>query len=242
MLSNASKYAIIAFLISSIKTIPFAYFFRFYWRVLYYIVLPKVIYNRNGRINTFGITGKNPADLFTWVSYRSYVSPMEIDMYLHKSNSTYFADLDMARTNLVCKVLQKTFYHCYDNVTGEFKSKSIANFPFVPVATVQSTFKQELNVFTPFRIDSRFLAWDKKWVYVISKFVTGSGKSEKVNCISITKYVFKKKGRITIVPEDMFEECGLLNDYVLAENEKNYRLVANLSDTTDLEAICNSIN
>lgn len=229
------KVLALLFSISTFKTLPLAYLVRFYIKIFQYMVYPKFKYDRIKK-NTFGI-GKNPRDAFTWVDYNSYVSPLEIDMYLHKSNSTYFLDLDIARTKLVCIIFQKLFYNYYDNTKGEFKGKAVSNLPFVPVGTVQSTFKHELTVFSRFTISSRVLAWDEKWLFVLSKFVTKKNGKEKVNCIAVTKYVFKKSKRITIKPKEMLTDCGLWNEDLEIENAKNLALVSQMRDINELENV-----
>lgn len=229
-----AKVSLILFLISTFKTLPFAYLIRFYVKIFQYIVFQRRAFDKN-RQNTFAIN--SPKDLFKWIDYNTYVSPLEIDMYLHKSNSTYFTDLDIARTKLICIMFQKLFFNYHDNVSGEFKTKSLKNLPFIPVATVQSTFKHELTVFQRFTIKSRILSWDGKWLFILSKFVTKKNGKERVNCISVTKYVFKKKKRITIPPKEMLQECGLWDENVELESEKNGQLIDQMKDVGDLEAI-----
>ncbi|CUM63478.1 uncharacterized protein PRCAT00001053001 [Priceomyces carsonii] len=232
------KYALIAFLLSTIKTIPLAYCCRFYYRVLLNLVVPMSTYRKNGKKNTFGIDGQNKLRLFEHTLMKTYVSPMEIDPYFHKSNSTYFIDLDIARTDTVTKIFQKAFFDAYSNDSGEFKSKSLANFPYVPIATIQCVFKAELTLFQRYEIKSRVMAWDNKWLFVLSKFVVPKGNSEKLCAIAVTKYVFKKKGRITIRPIEMIKECGLYSEEVENINKKNYELVKYMSSSEDLEKLC----
>lgn len=239
MIRSFTKYVILAFLASTYKTLPFAYLLRFYHHVLITLLWNRKKYLASGSNNTFGITGKsNKRDLFKWVGIKSYVSPLEVDMYMHKSNSTYLIDLDIARTKMVCQVFQKLFFNCYFNVHGDFKAQSIANFPYIPAANVQCAFIRELKPFQKFEIHSRVLAWDKKWLFVLSKFTSNNGRT--LHTIAITKYVFKKKQRITIVPEEYIKECGLWNEEVAAENETNFKLVLNLVSNDGLEKICKS--
>lgn len=230
---KAFVYSVILLLVSSIKTLPFAYVLRFYYQVVQSLTISRSKFHRSNRTNTYGITG--PDDLFQWVTLDSYVSPFEIDMYMHKSNSTYFLDLDIARTKLVVRVFQKLFLNFYDNIDGEFKSKGIANYPYIPIATVQCSFKRELKPFQRFRISSRVFAWDHKWLFVLSKFTTGP--DEKLHAYALTKYVFKKKGRITMVPEEYIKEAGLWDEHVAAENVENYKMVQDLANNDSWEGI-----
>lgn len=120
----------------------------------------------------------------------------------------------------------------WNNESKEFKTMSIHNCPYIPVGTVQCAFKREFKVFEAFDIVSSVYAWDKKWLYVILKFVLSKGV---LNAVAVTKYVFKKKGRITIKPEEFIEDCGLLNDEVKKINEENYEFVGYLESSEGLE-------
>ncbi|CAK7894716.1 hypothetical protein CAAN1_10S04588 [[Candida] anglica] len=226
------------FLLSTYKTLPFAYVIRFYHVIVRNLLFHRSQYNHNNKLNTFGRGVTNPLDVFKPAITKTYVSPLEIDMYLHKSNSTYFIDLDIARTDLVTKVFQKLFFRYFDNDNGHFpKAGKISNFPYVPVAAVETHFKHELRVFQPFEIHSQVLAWDKKWLFILSKFVTKSAKGdEKICAITITKYVFKR-GRLTISPEEMLKECGYWSDEVDQLNKKHYPVVQDMATTDKLEEL-----
>lgn len=217
---------------SSYKTLPFSYMIRFYSLVVKHLVLRRRQYLTQ-KENTYGI-GKHKLDIFRAVTYSTYASPLEIDMYLHKSNSTYFTDLDIARTSLVCVVFQRLFMRYWNNENGEFKRKSLQNCPYVPVGTVQCVFKREIKLFECYDITSNVMAWDQKWLYVMLKFVLSNGK---LCAIGITKYVFKKKGRITMRPREFIAECGLYNEEVEKINQENYKLVSQLESSQDLEEL-----
>lgn len=236
MVHTVAKYLLVAFLASTYKTLPFAYFFRFYYRLIVNLVIPRKRYLQNKKQNTFGITGKtNNLDVFEYTTMETYVSPLELDMYLHKSNSTYSIDLDIARTNVVTKIFQRFWYKYYDNENGEFKGVALSNMPYVPVASIQCVFKKELRLYQRYNVKSKVLAWDEKWLFVLSKFVLPG--SEKLCTIAVTKYVFKKQ-RFTIKPEDIIRDCGLWNDEVAKVNKKNYEIVKYMASIEDLERVC----
>lgn len=90
-----------------------------------------------------------------------------------------------------------------------------------------------MKPFQKFKISSRILAWDRKWLFVMSKFVTDDNK---VCAIAITKYVFKV-GRLTIAPEEYLKFCNFLDEENQAINDKNYKLVKSLVDVEDIEKI-----
>lgn len=240
MFKLVAKSALVLFLVSTLKTLPGAYVLRFYYRVFVNLVLTRRKYCALKKRNTFGYTGANKLDIFKPSTYKSYVSPFEIDMFVHKSNSTYFADLDLARTDLVLKVFQRYFFQEYDNDFNDFKGSSVKNFPYVPIAMVECTFKKELKLLERFDIVSKVVAWDDKWLFVMSEFVLP--KTKRVCAVAVTKYVFKRGGgKVTIKPQDMIERCGLLNDEVLALNQANYELVKHLASTSELEEMFDNL-
>lgn len=218
------------FALSTYKTLPFAYMARFYFQVGKHLVRKRGQYIKT-KENTYGV-GKHKLDIFRAVKYSTYASPMEIDMYLHKSNSTYLVDLDIARTKMVVIVFQKLFMRYWGNENGEFKRQSLQNSPFIPVATVECVFANEILVFQRYDIISSVMAWDNKWLYVLLKFVTPKGK---LCCVCVTKYVFKKKGRITMRPREFIEEIGLYNDDVEKINAENIKLVDHLGSSEGLK-------
>lgn len=129
----------------------------------------------------------------------------ECDLNLHKSNSTYFSDLDIARTHLIC--------HLFKHSLRTRRSM------YVALAGVSCLFRREIKPFEKYEVVNRVLGWDKKWVWVVSHFVQLGGKLEaskggekpqrKIFASALSKYVFKM-GRITVKPEELLNECKLL--------------------------------
>lgn len=153
-------------------------------------------------------------------------------MFLHKSNSTYFVDLDFARLKLLCIVLQKGFLSYVENEHKDFKLKSIFNNLHIPVASVECSFKKELKMFEKYDVISKIGGWNEKWLFVVSKFV--KHKDQRIVAIAVTKYVFKK-GRITVPPATIMERSGLLTKEAEAENEKNIKLFDHFANTEVIE-------
>jgi Thioesterase-like superfamily len=90
---------------------------------------------------------------------------LECDYNVHKSNSTYFSDLDISRTNLVAALLKGGF--------RERKKKGEAsNGKFlVMLGGVSCAFRREIAPYEGYEIWSRVLCWDRKWMYIVSHFV-----------------------------------------------------------------------
>lgn len=222
-----ARVAAAAYLLATIKTLPGVPTLRFYWMSYRNLLLKYRLFKRNGNLNTHGIASKNNSlAVFEYTSvYRTYVSPLEVDMYNHKSNSTYFADLDIARGKLLVTVFQKFFLEAYDNTHGEYANKGLGNFPIVPVGHVQALFRKEMFIFQRYEIHSRIMAWDKKWLYVILKFVRRDKKGEILCAVTLTKYVLKKKSRMTIPPQLAVEASALFNEDVEVKNAENLAIV-----------------
>ena len=189
------------------------------------------------------ISKAGPAALFQPMITSSYNPPLDCDYNFHKSNSTYFADFDVARLNAVARLCGKGMAKTKADMAKEGKG-SVA----IMLGGVSCNFKREIKPFESFEIWTRILSWDRKWIYVISHFVkkgafepegytlqpwkkakarkeekaTGgesngyasNGSSVKavhtaIFASGIAKYVFKK-GRLTIPPERILQNSGLL--------------------------------
>ena len=174
----------------------------------------------------------------------SYNSPLECDYNIHKSNSTYFADFDVARMNAVARLCVNGMAKMKEDMAKEGGKGSVV----IMLGGVSCNFKREIKPFESFEIWTRILSWDRKWIYVISHFVkkgavqpkgytlqpwkkakapkeekvAGNGSNRHATSGSdakvvhpaifasgIAKYVFKQ-GRLTIPPERILRESGLL--------------------------------
>ncbi|KAI5812687.1 HotDog domain-containing protein [Pyronema omphalodes] len=188
---TTTKAIAVVLLLINIKTLPLTWHFRFYRSLIYHFFVRRRI-------------TPAPAHLFSPITTTSRASTYECDLNGHKSNSTYFSDLDIARTHLVCHLTKSSF-----------KARRLRGDPvmYVALAGVTALFRREIPPFKKYEISSRVLGWDRKWVFVSSHFVsleknkkTGE-KTIYASCLS--KYVFKS-GRMTVPPEVVFQESGLV--------------------------------
>ncbi|KAI5852042.1 capsule polysaccharide biosynthesis protein [Durotheca rogersii] len=179
-----------------------------------------------------------PDKLFHPVITTSHVTLLEVDYNVHKSNSTYFADLDVGRTHLVCHLLARGSRAVANNATTKLvldpadPSRPAKGRFNIMLGAVECSFKKELLPYQKFEMWTRILSWDRKWLYVVTHFVEkgavqprswDSGnfgptrKSEgqpedwekKVHATAVSKYVFKI-GRLTVHPAIIIEASGLL--------------------------------
>ncbi|KAH6886756.1 hypothetical protein B0T10DRAFT_575027 [Thelonectria olida] len=159
---------------------------------------------------------------------------LECDYNLHKSNSTYFTDMDMSRGNFCLVLFGKPF--------NPFPGQN--HFTMILGGT-SCTWRKEIKPYQPYELWTRVLSWDEKWLYVVTHFVRanafspdeyamqphkrGSGRSKKdidplkaVYASSVGRYVFKNNRR-TIPPEEVLKMCKLLpeDEAGLAEVEKS---------------------
>lgn len=165
-----------------------------------------------------------PDKLFDPVKTETHVTLLEVDYNIHKSNSTYFADLDISRTHLVGHLLAKGIHALNSNAkTGIVADPSDPSRPArgkfnVVLGSVQCSFKRELAPYERYEMWSRILCWDRKWLYVVTHFVKkgavkpGSKPEDwgsKIYASGLSRYVFKI-GRLTVHPAAILEASGLL--------------------------------
>ncbi|KAL7622852.1 hypothetical protein AAE478_006531 [Parahypoxylon ruwenzoriense] len=179
-----------------------------------------------------------PDKLFHPVITPSHVSLLEVDYNIHKSNSTYFADLDVSRSHLVSHLFARGCRAIAHNATTKLvmdpsdPSRPAKGRFGVMLGAVHCSFKKELQPYQHYEMWSRVLSWDRKWLYIVTHFVEkgavqprswdagrfgatrkGEGKPEdwekKIHATAVSKYVFKV-GRLTVHPAVLIEASGLL--------------------------------
>ncbi|KAI1262838.1 hypothetical protein F5Y18DRAFT_396429 [Xylariaceae sp. FL1019] len=110
-----------------------------------------------------------PSHLFQPIITTSTAQLGELDFNLHKSNSSYFADVDIARTHLVCTLFTKGI----EKMRGGTGSYTGAKNPLFGLALggVSCTFKKEVKPYQEYEMWSKILTWDEKWIYIVTHFV-----------------------------------------------------------------------
>lgn len=161
---------------------------------------------------------------------------LECDYNLHKSNSTYFTDMDMSRINFSLVLFGKPF----NPIPGQ------AHFTIAMGGTM-CTWHTEIKPYQPYELWTRVISWDDKWLYIVTHFVKGGvfkpeeyvmqpwrgkegklqPKTEEMDIVkavfasSVARFVFKNN-RKTIPPEQALQRVGLLpsDEAELAEVER----------------------
>ncbi|KAG4434676.1 hypothetical protein IFR05_009851 [Cadophora sp. M221] len=158
---------IVAFLIvvANIKNVPFAWHYRVFNAILKHCLfsLPNIP------------PPIAPATLFLPVITSSHSPLTECDYNFHKSNSTYFSDLDVTRSHLVCALLQpgiKALQHNRENkLVLDQQGNPVQGRWSIMLGGVMCSFKREIGMYQSFEMWSRLLCWDRKWIYVVTHFV-----------------------------------------------------------------------
>ena len=180
-----------------------------------------------------------PRSLFAPVITSTRAPVLETDYNIHKSNSTYFADLDVSRTHHVSYICGPGIRAVSDNArnqlvidprTGKPSTGSLG----IMLGSVHCSFHKEIPPYRGYEMWSRVLAWDRKWLYIITHYVPkglarpsewldprfgrlnrSAGKEpvkdweKKIHATAVSKYVFKL-GRLTIHPGIILGASDLL--------------------------------
>ncbi|KAJ5655888.1 hypothetical protein N7507_007838 [Penicillium longicatenatum] len=209
--------AILAILLLSYKNLPWVWHFRFIRTLLTRLF-----------INPVAIDQLSPECLFLPAIHRTRSPVSECDYNIHKSNSTYFTDMDISRGNLSLLLFSE-----------RLSFRPAHNSAVMILSGVQCVFHREIKPYQPFEVWSRVLSWDEKWIYIVTHFVVRGAyrpkqyflqkvnaekpfcpmkhedaamqekKRRNVFASAVSRYVFKQ-GRKTFPPEKMLKECGLL--------------------------------
>lgn len=154
---------------------------------------------------------------------------LDTDYNLHKSNSTYFPDVDVSRTRLVSYLLGPGIKVVTDNartqVVRDKQGKVMTGGFSLVLGSVFCSYRREVGMLQSYELWSRVLTWDRKWLYFVTHFVaTGKGNTEgkargdvgngtdwsqRIIATAISKYVFKLD-RFTVHPSILLETSGLL--------------------------------
>ncbi|EXJ92013.1 hypothetical protein A1O3_00563 [Capronia epimyces CBS 606.96] len=212
----------LVFALLNLKALPLAWHCRLFYRMLssWYTEarVKRLVASSSSSTSTSSATATHHP-IFEPVSIFSRAPLLETDYNLHKSNSTYFSDLDESRTALMTRVLIPGLRHGSRALEREGHKGRLA----VILGSVHTSFHREILPYERYEVRSRLLGWDRKWIVVGSWFVRparnhkhkekGNGKEEEPEVLlasALSKYVVKK-GRFTVSPERCFTAAGWLS-------------------------------
>ncbi|KAK8007411.1 hypothetical protein PG989_001401 [Apiospora arundinis] len=174
--------------------------------------------NNNDAASSSGAASAAAADpaLFRHNTMASRAILLDLDINVHKSNSTFFTDADVSRAALLTSMLS-------DALAGQGGALFV-------LAGTQCKFLREIRPLQRYAVASQILTWTDKAFYVVTYFVSprrGDAAAvcglqggpavvlvddklrKKVFAIMVSKYVFKA-GRATVAPAEVFGAAGLL--------------------------------
>ncbi|RAH61155.1 hypothetical protein BO85DRAFT_517363 [Aspergillus piperis CBS 112811] len=206
------------------------------------------------------LTSKNQKNIQTHPIFHPHTlttrtSLWETDYNFHKSNSTYFSDLDISRTAIVTRVytpglalVSLEFDHELKNGKDENAKVNVGKKVYVALGSTFTSFKREIGPLQRYRVLSRVVGWDRKWVYVLSAFVgmgSGNGKNGgkangKVFATAVSKYVVKK-GWVTVPPERVLRASGMLPERSVGDGEGEDGVVVEEEEEGTVEGIVEGV-
>ncbi|KAK2767668.1 hypothetical protein FQN54_003826 [Arachnomyces sp. PD_36] len=161
---------------------------------------------------------------------------LDCDINFHKSNSTFLTDLDINRAEL----LSQHFPAALNKLSsrGDADEKGKGKRVNLILGAVHTSFHREIKPYQRYEVKSRILAWDEKWIFVVSYFVKpgtviskvageallevnreatdldakksdGARPGAGIFATAVSRYVLKK-GRVTVPPEMLMGEMGFL--------------------------------
>lgn len=123
------------------------------------------------------------------VTYR--VWPNDLDFNLHMNNGRYLTLMDLGRTDLM--------------IRSGFARVALARrwMPVLAGATIR--YRRSLAPFQRFRLDSRLVGWDDRWLYLEQRFETMDGRPA---ASAMVRAVFLGGGR-TIPTAEVVAAAGI---------------------------------
>lgn len=109
--------------------------------------------------------------VFKYLVTSTRATPFECDYNGHKSNSTYFSDLDINRTQLLARLFKPVLSASHYDRSKRKRHLNIA------LGSTCCVFRREIRPLQEVEIWSRVVSWDEKWVYLASYFVRGQSSS-----------------------------------------------------------------
>lgn len=119
-----------------------------------------------------------PESLFKPLITSSRATLMETDVFGHKSNSTYFSDIDIARAHIITTLFSEAIEKIRGSVVMNGLSGKASSAFTVPLGGVSCSFRRELRPYEKYDMWTKILTWDEKWVYLVTHFVKAGAKVE----------------------------------------------------------------
>jgi len=213
---SLSRILLLLLLLSNLKNLPFTWHLRWLNGLVQHLYVSPTV--------------PGPDALFKPIITISRSPLAECDFNLHKSNSTYFTDIDINRFHLIACLCREGIAKLHTSpraFTPVDSTVDPGNF-MLGLGSVSCNFYKEIKPYTSYEIHSRILAWDQKWIYSVTHFVRegarmlktkDKGKQgvddeknlrpEDIYASSVSKFIVKL-GRVRVHPEVFLAASGLL--------------------------------
>jgi acyl-CoA thioesterase FadM len=128
---------------------------------------------RIGWVIAKGLRRGGTLGILDWSEIRLRVWPMDLDFNLHMNNGRYLTVMDYGRADLI-----------FRSKLGErfFKEKWR---PAVGSATIR--FRRALMPFSEFKLKTRLVCWDEKWLYLEQRFE----QADELYAVAYVKGLFR---------------------------------------------------
>jgi hypothetical protein len=181
-----------------------------------------------------------PHALFQPIITSTRTTLLETDYNMHKSNSTYFSDMDISRTHLFTAIIRNGIRK-NSRLGGASKSSvSVAGATegtrgkhYIALGGISCLFKKEILPYQKYEIWTRLLCWDRKWFYLVTHLVkpgvakpdswslqpwrkatspSGIDKEALLKAVHATAIAkyVIKRGRITVSPEQALVDAEMV--------------------------------
>ncbi|CAN9370637.1 unnamed protein product [Alternaria alternata] len=167
------RIAAILLALANLKNLPFVWHLRFIRAFFYQLYLQP--------------TPIPPHALFQPIITSTRTTLLETDYNMHKSNSTYFSDMDISRTHLFTALIRNgirknsRLYGAKKNaVAGAVgATEGTRGKHMIALGGISCLFKKEILPYKKYEMWTRLLCWDRKWFYLVTHLVKpGVGQPE----------------------------------------------------------------
>ncbi|EEA21250.1 conserved hypothetical protein [Talaromyces marneffei ATCC 18224] len=184
--------------ILNVKCLPFVWHYRFFAPLIAAALRKPITQSMVHR-------QKNEVPLvFLPIITKTKVPILEGDFNLHKSNSTYFTDLDSSRSLLLSFLV----FHGMSKTHKELAAEGRNGVMTVMLGSTYRNFKREIQTGYPYEVWSRILTWDQKWLYIVTHFVR---KDKIVPKASVTEVINDRKPKSVNASKKTFKTPRVLS-------------------------------
>lgn len=158
---RVSRILLLLFLVTNRKNLLFSWTVRVWFSMFRHIIV------RRGPLE--------PRSLYHYSITTTSAPLLETDYNFHKSNSTYFSDLDASRSHLVMHLfgpgMKAISYNATTKLVRDKEGNLIKGGFGIGLGSVFCSFKREISPYSRYELWSRILCHDRKWVYILTHFV-----------------------------------------------------------------------